>query len=89
MRIIYDCIRYKIAKGVEFYVFFKLLIYGIPPQQYRLKSRIENAKQLLSMGHRCNEVADMLGYPDSYTFSHQFKQIAGTTPKQYRKGHIL
>lgn len=63
--------------------------YGIPPQQYRLKSRIENAKQLLSMGHRCNEVADMLGYPDSYTFSHQFKQIAGTTPKQYRKGHIL
>lgn len=41
------------------------------------------------MGHRCNEVADMLDYLDSYTFSHQFKQIAGTTPKQYRKGHIL
>lgn len=63
--------------------------YGISPQQYRLKNKIENAKQLLSMGHRCSEVADMLGYPDSYTFSHQFKQIEGTTPKEYRKGHIL
>lgn len=63
--------------------------YGVSPQQYRLRKKVENAKQLLSMGYHCSEVADTLGYPDLYTFSHQFKQIAGTTPKEYRKGHIL
>lgn len=63
--------------------------YGISPQQYRLHSRVEKAKQLLSMGHQCSEVAAMLDYPDLFSFSHQFKQISGTSPSEYRKAHIL
>lgn len=63
--------------------------YGISPQQYRLRCRIEKAKQLLSMGYSCGEVADMLSYPDPYSFSHQFKLMTGITPKNYRRDHIL
>ena len=63
--------------------------YGLPPQQYRLRCRVEKAKQLLSMGYNCAECADKLSYPDQYSFSHQFKLIAGVTPKEYRKEHIL
>lgn len=63
--------------------------YKISPQQYRLRCKVEKAKQLLSMGYHCSEVADMLSYPDLYTFSHQFKAIAGVTPREFRKVHIL
>ncbi len=63
--------------------------YGISPQKYRLMCRIEKAKQLLSTGYNCAEVADRLSYPDQYSFSHQFKLIAGMTPNEYRKKHIL
>ncbi len=63
--------------------------YGISPHQYRLHSKTEKAKQLLSMGYLCSEVSSMLDYPDLFSFSHQFKQIAGISPKDYRKAHIL
>ncbi len=63
--------------------------YKIAPQRYRLKCKVEKAKQLLSMGYQCSEVADMLSYPDLYTFSHQFKALVGETPREYRKVHIL
>ena len=63
--------------------------YGISPQQYRLKCKVEKARQLLSMGYLCSEVSDMLGYPDLYTFSHQFKSVTGISPRDFRKGHII
>ena len=63
--------------------------YKIAPQRYRLKCKVEKAKQPLSMGYQCSEVADMLSYPDLYTFSHQFKALVGETPREYRKVHIL
>lgn len=53
--------------------------YGMPPQQYRLHSRVEKAKQLLSMGHHCSQVAEMLSYPDLYSFSKQFKAFTGSS----------
>ena len=63
--------------------------YGISPSQYRQNARIDHAKQLLSMGFHCSEVADKLKYTDLYTFSHQFKQITGQTPREYRAGHVF
>ena len=64
-------------------------VYGMSPSQYRVKSRCENAKQLLSMGYSCKETADRLSYPDLYSFSHQFKLTTGISPRAYRKDHIL
>lgn len=63
--------------------------YGVSPSQYRQHARIEHAKQLLSMGFHCSETADRLKYPDLYTFSHQFKQVTGQTPREYRSGHVF
>ena len=63
--------------------------FGISPQRYRMKARCEQACQLLSMGISCSRVADMLSYPDLYTFSHQFSLITGQTPKEYKREHIL
>ncbi len=63
--------------------------FGISPQRYRMKARCDQACQLLSMGLSCSRVADMLSYPDLYTFSHQFSLIQGQTPREYRKQHIL
>lgn len=63
--------------------------YGISPAKYRIRSRADQAKQLLSMGYRCSEVADKLGFPDLYTFSHQFKLVTGIPPKEYQKEHIF
>lgn len=63
--------------------------YGISPSLYRQNARIDHAKQQLSMGFHCSEVADKLKYPDLYTFSHQFKQITGQTPREYRAGHVF
>lgn len=82
-----DSIFKRQLKGNQFT--FQTGLRWISPQQYRLRCKIENAEQLLSMGHQCSEVADLLGYPDLYTFSHQFKLLTGMTPKEYRKGHIL
>lgn len=63
--------------------------YGVSPAQYRMQAKADQAKQLLSMGYRCSEVADKLGFPDLYTFSHQFKLVTGIPPKEYQKGHIF
>ena len=64
-------------------------VYGISPSQYRINARCENAKQLLSMGFPISKVAYRNGYPDLYTFSHQFTKKVGQSPKEYRKEHIF
>ncbi|MBC2602150.1 helix-turn-helix domain-containing protein [Puniceicoccus vermicola] len=59
--------------------------FGITPGNYRIQVRIENACALLEASSlTIKEIADELGYPDPYTFSKQFRQRTGISPKKWR-----
>ena len=58
---------------------------GIPPVQYILQQRIDQAKRLLAdESLYVYEVANQLGYKDSFYFSRQFKKNTGLSPQAYR-----
>lgn len=61
--------------------------WGVGPGEYRIRCRMEQAWFLLQdPGIRIREIADRLGYKDSFAFSRQFKQHFGCSPLHYRKG---
>ena len=68
-------------------VYFRKLFkaeYGISPQKYIIKLRIQNAIGLISTGYySLKEVADMSGYNDYKYFSVEFKKIVGVSPSEY------
>ena len=59
--------------------------YGISPGQYRIQYRIRVAKRLLLEGMSVGSVAYNLNYPDVYSFSHQFRNVANCSPSDYVK----
>jgi YesN/AraC family two-component response regulator len=68
-------------------VYFRKLFkneYGISPQKYIIRLRIQNATGLISTGYySLKEVALMSGYPDYKYFSVEFKKIIGISPSEY------
>ena len=68
-------------------VYFRKLFkkeYGISPQKYIIKLRIQNAVGLISTGYySLKEVAYMSGYHDYKYFSVEFKKIVGVSPSEY------
>ncbi len=74
--------------GVGYDHFRKTFAYhtGMSPGKYRIRRRIDRARELILHRHlRNQEVADLLGYPDSFTFSRQFKQVTGESPAAFRQ----
>lgn len=60
---------------------------GLSPQAWRLRRRIDRARELLLAGDgNVTEVAQQLGYPSPFAFSTQFKQMVGVSPNRYRLG---
>lgn len=60
--------------------------YRISPGNYILNRRINAAQKLLSAGNlSVKEISVELGYPDSYTFSKQFKKLTGHTPSEFKR----
>lgn len=59
--------------------------YGISPGQYRIQKRIDAAIRWLKCGVSVTETAELLGYPDVYTFSHQFTSLVGLPPSRYKE----
>jgi len=60
--------------------------YGISPGDYRIQVRIEQACALLeTTRHSIQQIADLLGYTDAFTFSKQFKKRIGVAPHHFRK----
>lgn len=60
-------------------------IYGISPGQYRIQKRIDRAIRWLKCGISVTETAELLGYPDVYTFSHQFNAVVGFPPSKFKE----
>jgi len=59
---------------------------GMNPAQYRTRACIAKARQLLKETNlSVKEIAAELGYVDGFTFSRQFKQVAGLSPSSYRQ----
>lgn len=57
---------------------------GMPISAYVLKTRIDEAKSLLTAGHSSSDVAHTLGFSSQSYFIRQFKKATGMTPKLYR-----
>lgn len=61
-------------------------VMGQSPGDYRIRSRIQLAQNLLANRDKnVSEIADHLGYPDVFTFSKQFKKIVGCSPEKFVK----
>jgi AraC-like DNA-binding protein len=59
---------------------------GISPHRYRLRCRMDEARRLLLDGRlSIKEIAYSLGYSEVANFAHQFRQVVGTTPGDYRQ----
>jgi AraC family transcriptional regulator len=59
---------------------------GLPPHQYVIMRRVEQAKQSLQAGTDVSlaGLAARLGFSDQSQFSHHFKRLVGVTPGQFR-----
>lgn len=58
---------------------------GLPPAHYIKLLRMETARRLLTTGFpSTTEVMDKVGIKDHSHFAHDFKQLYGVTPAQYR-----
>ena len=60
-------------------------VFGISPRHDLILIRIEKAKTLLLSGNSVTAVSEQLGYGNVYHFIRQFREITGTTPKQFAK----
>jgi AraC family transcriptional regulator, arabinose operon regulatory protein len=59
---------------------------GVSPGAYRIERRMEHAAQLLTRpDHPPKVVAAMLGFPDVYSFSRQFKRFNGYPPGEFQR----
>jgi len=60
---------------------------GLSPGEYRIRRRIERARELLTSSPApLEEIASELGYSTPFAFSRQFKQVVGMPPSSYRSG---
>jgi AraC family transcriptional regulator len=60
--------------------------FGVPPYEYQLRRRMQQAKVLLS--DRAISITDVglsLGYSNTSSFSRTFRKITGQTPTDFRK----
>lgn len=61
---------------------------NVSPMRYLNQIRVEKAEELLSVTDlQIQEIATLVGYPDSLYFSRTFKKLIGEAPLAYRKQH--
>ena len=59
---------------------------GMPPHEYLIRIRLENAKNLLkSTNYTVSTIGSLVGIPDPNNFHYLFKRYCGVTPGQWRK----
>ncbi|WP_176444656.1 AraC family transcriptional regulator [Paenibacillus herberti] len=57
---------------------------GLAPKHFMIRERIKRAKQALLLGEKMESLSLRLGFKSVHYFSHQFKEVTGLTPSQYR-----
>lgn len=72
--------KYKLSKIYK-------SVTGIPPIQYLIKCRLENAKYLLQSDNSIEEVCFEVGFNNLSHFSKSFKNHYGKSPKNYQMEH--
>jgi AraC-like DNA-binding protein len=58
---------------------------GIPPYEYMMAIRIEEAKRLIRAGESLVDVAAEIGFADQAHFTRQFKQLVGAPPGDFSR----
>ena len=58
---------------------------GETPMATVKRARIDLAKGLLAKGYRLKEIAWQVGFTDEFHLSRTFKQVAGVSPRAYRR----
>ncbi len=57
---------------------------GVAPKHYIIGERIKQAKRALLQGEKLETISQTLGFTSINYFSHQFKQMTGLTPTEFR-----
>ncbi|WP_437289806.1 helix-turn-helix transcriptional regulator [Sorangium sp. So ce406] len=61
-------------------------VFGVTPHQYRIRRRLDLAKQLLAAGHHSvTDVCMEVGFSSLGSFSAQFAQRIGMPPSAYQR----
>jgi len=60
-------------------------IYGNTPNNYLVRTRIENAKLFLSQGNSVSATSMKVGFDSPTSFAGTFKKITGQTPSAFQK----
>jgi methylphosphotriester-DNA--protein-cysteine methyltransferase len=60
-------------------------IYGLTPNHYLIKVRMDNAKIILASGCSVLETSVMVGFDSPTSFAGMFKKIAGQTPSTFQR----
>lgn len=63
-------------------------IYGLTPNSYLIKTRIDRAKTLLENGHSILETGLMIGLESPTSFAGMFKKLEGISPSAYQKNAL-
>ncbi|MEO8126378.1 MAG: AraC family transcriptional regulator [Bryobacteraceae bacterium] len=74
--------------GISHYHFIRQFeaLFGVTPHQFRIESRLNQAKQLLALGrHSVTEVCMEVGMSSVSSFSGLFWHRVGATPSLYRR----
>ena len=77
------CVQFSINKSYAIASFKKT--FGITLYQYMLDKKIKTAKNMLEHGVKINNIASLLGYSCTQSFTHAFKSAAGVSPNAYRE----
>ena len=77
------CAQFSINKSYAIASFKKT--FGITLYQYMLDKKIKTAKNMLEHGVKINNIATLLGYSCTQSFTHAFKSAAGVSPNTYRE----
>jgi AraC-like DNA-binding protein len=59
--------------------------FGIPPHQYLVRLRLDQAKRALAAGGSVTEVCYQLGFESLGTFSASFRRRTGMSPREWQR----
>lgn len=59
--------------------------FGVPPHQYLVRLRLEQAKRALAAGESVTEVCYQLGFASLGTFSASFRRRTGMSPREWQR----